>query len=101
MNPADPKRLRRVRRWSAGLALAAAVLFGQGLVEWAGLARRQCQLDRRLAKLSEERERLTQEQQRLETDPGYVEGLIRTTFKWAQDGELVIPLNEPSDRESR
>jgi cell division protein FtsB len=98
MSPSDPKRARRARRWTLGLFLAAAVLFGPGLVQWVGLRWRQHQLDRRLARLSAERVRLTQEQQRLETDPGYVEGLIRTTFKWAQDGELVITLDEPEAR---
>ena len=94
MSLTDPKRAQRVHRWSLGLLLAAAALFGPGLVAWIGLSWRQHALDRRLATLSAERKRLTQEQQRLETDPGYVEGLIRTTFKWAQKDELVIPLDE-------
>ena len=98
MNIADPKRARRVRRWSLGVGLAAVALFGPGLVGWTTLTSRQHQLDRRLVVLSAEREGLARKQQRLETDPSYVEGLIRTTFKWAQDGELVIPLDEPSGR---
>ena len=98
MSSADPKRTRRVRRWLLGAGCAMALLFGPGVVEWAGLSWRQHQIDRQLARLSAEQVWLTQEQQRLETDPGYVEGLIRTTFKWAQDGELVIPLDEPSGR---
>ena len=76
------------------MLIAVAAVFGPGLVAWIGLSWRQHALDRRLATLSAERKRLTQEQQRLETDPGYVEGLIRTTFKWAQKDELVIPLDE-------
>jgi cell division protein FtsB len=95
---ADPRQTRRARRWGLGIGLAVTALFGPGLVEWGSLMWRQHQLDRRLAQLSAERERLTQQQQRLEHDPGYVEGVIRTTFKWAQDGELVIPLDEPSNR---
>ena len=94
MNPADLKRAHRVRCWAFGVLIAVAAVFGPGLVAWIGLSWRQHALDRRLATLSAERKRLTQEQQRLETDPGYVEGLIRTTFKWAQKDELVIPLDE-------
>ena len=98
MSFVDPRQIRHVRRWSLGVGLAAVALFGPGLVEWGRLAWRQHQLDRRLAWLSAERQRLTQEQQRLEHDPGYVEGMIRTTFKWAQDGELVIPVDQPDGR---
>ena len=98
MSPAGAKR---ALRWSLGVGLAAVALFGPGLVEWGRLSWRQHQLDRRLARLSAERQRLTQEQQRLEHDPGYVEGMIRTTFKWAQDGELVIPTGEPESRQPR
>jgi cell division protein FtsB len=49
-------------------------------------------LDRRLAELDARHEALLQEQTRLESDPTYVEGLIRSTFKWAKPGEYVIPL---------
>ena len=97
----DLKHARSVHRWSLGVGLAAAALFGPGLVGWATLTWRQHQLDRRLVVLSAEREGLARKQQRLETDPSYVEGLIRTTFKWAQDGELVIPLDEPNGRQNR
>jgi hypothetical protein len=96
MKPSDPVRAAQRRRWSLGLTVAGILVFGPGLLQWTGLSWRQHQLDRRLASLSAERERLAKEQQRLETDPGYVEGLIRTTFKWAQDGELVIPLDPDS-----
>jgi cell division protein FtsB len=100
MKPADPVRATQLRRWSLGVGAASVLVFGPGLLQWIGLSWRQHQLDRRLASLSAERERLVKEQQRLETDPGYVEGLIRTTFKWAQDGELVIPLDEPAGRQN-
>ena len=94
MSPAKP---RHSRRWAIGL-VTAAVIFGPGLVQWGQLSWRERQLDWRLARLSAERERLTRQQERLETDPGYMEGLIRTTFKWAQDGELVIPLDDSRNR---
>jgi hypothetical protein len=101
MIPADPVRAQRLRRWALGLSASAVLVFGPGLLQWSGMRWRQYQLDRRLAALSAERDRLVKEQQRLDTDPGYVEGLIRTTFKWAQDGELVIPLEEPPGRQNR
>jgi cell division protein FtsB len=53
----------------------------------------QRRLDRQLAALAEERERLQIEQQRLQTDSTYVEGRIRSTFKVARPGEIVIPLD--------
>ncbi len=101
MNPAEPKRARGVRRWTFGVLIAVAAIFGPGLAQWVRLSWRERQLDGRLVRLSAERERLTQEQQRLETDPSYVEGLIRTTFKWAQKDELVIPLDGSDVRQHR
>ena len=64
---------------------------------------RQRKLDHQLAELASRKESLTQEQKRLETDPGYMEGLIRSTFKMSQPGEYVIPLasnssSQPSKR---
>ena len=45
---------------------------------------------------------LAQEQVRFQLDPTYVEGLIRSTFKFAQPGEYVIPLeSRPSSDEHR
>ncbi len=70
-----------------------AVLFGPGLLQMAGLSFRQWQLDRQLSALAAQRAQLTAEQERLQSDPAYVEGLIRSTFKVAQPGELVIPLD--------
>ena len=82
-----------------GAGLVGLVLFGPGLCDWARMSLMQRRLDRRLAALSAERERLTHEQERLTSDPGYVEGLIRSTFKVAQPGEYVIQL-EPSSPQS-
>ncbi len=88
------------RRWLTGLGLAAVLLFGPGLYYYIRLSVLQWRLDRRLAALSAERERLTQEQARLQSDATYVEGLIRSTFKWARPGEYVVPL-EPSREPAR
>ncbi len=38
------------------------------------------------------------EQQQLMSNPIYVEGLIRSTFKVAQPDEYVVPLNDRSSR---
>ena len=88
-------RTRRIIVGVGGLALA---LFGPGAYQWARLSLTQHRLDRRLAQLALERERLTRERQRLESDPAYVEGLIRSTFKLSQPGEYVIPLESASSR---
>ena len=82
-------------RWIIGVSFVAAALFGPGLYDFFWLSLAQRRLDRRLAVLAAERERLSQEEARLRSDPAYVEGLIRSTFKLAQPGEVVIPL-EPA-----
>ncbi len=76
--------------WAVGLGL---LLFGPGLVQMARLAWEQRRLDRQLAQLQSRQDALRTEAQRLRTDPAYMEGLIRTTFKYAQPGEYVIPLD--------
>ena len=48
-----------------------------------------------MRELKAQHERLSAEQARLASDPTYVEGLIRTTFKVAQPGEYVVPLEDP------
>ena len=76
----------------AGWALPA------GLVHLARLSLMQRKLDRRLADLSAQHDRLTQEQARLQSDPTYLEGLIRSTFKVAKPGEVVIPIDQRAAR---
>jgi cell division protein FtsB len=74
------------------VSVAALVLFGPGAVQWLQLEWRQRRLDRQLAELQAKQQQLIAEEARLRSDPAYVEGLIRTTFKYAKPGELVIPL---------
>jgi cell division protein FtsB len=62
----------------------------------ARLSWEQRRLDRQLAQLKAAHAQLTAEETRLRTDPAYVEGLIRTTFKYAKPGEFVIPLDGDS-----
>ena len=80
-------------RWLLGVGLAGLILLGPGTYELIQLSIRQHRLDRRLAALRTEHERLAKEQERLQSDPAYLEGLIRTTFKVSQPGEFVIPLD--------
>ena len=87
------QRLRQVAGWLLGVGLVGLVLFGPGSYELIRLSIRQYRLDRQLATLKAEQERLAKEQERLQSDPAYLEGLIRTTFKVSQPGELVIPLD--------
>jgi len=91
-------RLRKRPQLTTAALIALALIFGPSLYHLVGLSLEQRRLDRRLTELSKRQEALTQEQQRLTSDPTYVEGLIRSTFKLAQPGELVIPLDEPSRR---
>ena len=86
----------RWRRWAVPAGVAVLVVFGPGLVEFIRLSVMEWRLDRRLATLARAQEAQAQEQERLTKDPAYVEGLIRTTFKLAKPGELVISL--PANR---
>ena len=81
-------------RWALPLSLVALLIFGPGMVQLARLSLMQRTLDRRLADLSLRQDRLAQEQQRLQSDPAYLEGLIRSTFKVAKPGEIVIPVTD-------
>ena len=86
----------RVRhRWIAAAALAAAV-FGPGLWYWARLRWQRVTLEHRLRRLTAAHQRLEIQQEQLTANPIYVEGLIRSTFKVAKPGELVVPLRSDS-----
>ncbi|MBI3321765.1 MAG: hypothetical protein HYZ91_05805 [Candidatus Omnitrophica bacterium] len=87
----DGEARRRIP-WIVAILMAGFALFGSGLADLARLSWLQWKLERQLSSLAVERERLSQEQQRLESDPAYLEGFIRTTFKVAAPGEYVIPL---------
>ncbi len=82
------------------LAALAALLFGPDAYQWARLSWTQWRLDRQLSSLTAEKDRLTKARARLQSDPTYVEGLIRSTFKVSQPGEYVVPLNTtpPKDK---
>ena len=94
----DRLRRRRRRQVQAAIGLLILALFGPGTYHWVRLSLAQRRLDRQLVALTAEQARLTGEQQRLQSDSAYVEGLIRSTFKLAQPGELVVPLDTPSKR---
>ena len=83
--------------------IATGVLLGFALgpvcLQWIHLQGVQWTLDRRLAQLTAQRAQLIQEQQRLQSDPAYVEGLIRSTFKVSQPGEYVVPLDAAPTRD--
>ena len=78
-------------RWILGASLLGLAVFGPGLCDLVRLSRLQRRLDRRLSALAVERETLVQEERRLRSDPAYIEGLIRSTFKVARPSEYVIP----------
>lgn len=90
---------RPSRRLITGLIIGG-VLFGPGLYDMIHMMARQRKLDRELAVLASRKASLTEEAKRLETDPGYTEGLIRSTFKMALPGELVVPLASKDSQQS-
>ena len=91
------KRTRRI----LVVSVVGLALLGPGLVEWVRLSIRQRQLDRQIARLFAQQEQLQHERERLESDPTYVEGLIRSTFKLAQPGEYVVPLDSKLSSDER
>ena len=93
--------MEKPSRRIVGLSLIIAVLFGPGLFHLTWLSARQWRLHQRLQTLKARHEQLAAEQIRIESDPAYVEGLIRTTFKVAQPGEYVIPLEGSKTSRSR
>ena len=97
---AQGSRLKAQGKRSVLLVVIAvvALLFGPNTYQLIRLYWRERQLDHRLAQLAAEQDRLLKEQQRFVSDPTYVEGLIRSTFKVAQPGEIVIPLDDSSPR---
>jgi cell division protein FtsB len=82
----------RTRRALALGIVAVAALFAPFAVQITSASLEEWRLDRRLAQVSRERKQLIEERRRLNDDPTYVEGLIRSTFKLAKPGEIVIPL---------
>ena len=89
------RRARPVLVWGVWLT---AIVFGPGLYQLLRLTWTQWRLDRQLSRLSIQQEQLRAEQARLQSDPVYIEGRIRSTFKVAQPGEVVIPLESKKIR---
>ena len=92
MNPRTP--------WAFVLGVLGLVIFGQGMYHLGRLWLMQRTLDRQLAELSDRQDHLKQEQARLQSDPTYLEGLIRSTFKVAKPGEVVIPVEQRPARDT-
>ncbi|MBI3010008.1 MAG: septum formation initiator family protein [Candidatus Omnitrophica bacterium] len=89
----------RTRRRTRLVLLGLGLFLGPGLFHLVSLHLRERSLDRKLKRLEVQQEALVRERDRLKKDPTYVEGLIRSTFKVAKPGEVVIPLtNSPDDR---
>jgi cell division protein FtsB len=91
------------RPWIIGVSVALVIVFGPGWLHGLRLAWRRHVVERKLQRLEAVHQELAQEHERLTSDPVYVEGLIRSTFKVAKPGELVIPLDadEPRSASSR
>ncbi len=82
--------MKHVRRGWLWVLITLALIFGPGAAQWLRLSWHERALDRRLRELEATHQQLSDEQQRLASDPVYVEGLIRSTFKMAKPGELVV-----------
>ena len=85
---------QRTRRLIGVSLLVGLILFGPGIWHLLDLSFQQYRLERQLAALEARQQALQLEETRLTSDQTYMEGLIRTTFKWAKPGEYVIALEE-------
>jgi cell division protein FtsB len=81
--------------------LIAALLFGPGAAQQAWFSVKQWRLERRLRALQTRHAQLLAERQQLESDPAYVEGRIRATFKVAKPGEYIVPLDDTNPSRNR
>ena len=84
--------------WIIGLSAAGALVFGSGLIQQIQLAIRRHAVSRDVKRLEATHQALLEERRRLTSDPVYLEDRVRSTFKVAKPGELVVPLDsdEPS-----
>ena len=84
---------QRLRRWMPWV-IGSAVIFGPGAVAQVQAGWWEYQLSKQVRELRVARAELSEERTRLESDPVYVEGLIRTTFKVANPDEVVVILGD-------
>ena len=90
-----PKRQHRFL-----IALAVAAVVGPGLWQMAQLAIEQHAMVAKLDHMHTYHHALAREHERLTTDPIFVEGLIRSTFRVAKPNEFVVRLDRDGVRSS-
>ncbi len=78
----------------------AAVFFGPGMYYSLHLSWKQRQLTRQLEQLQAQQQALLAKHQRLTHDPVYLEDAVRSTFKVAMPGEIVVPRDETNSSTS-
>ena len=82
------------------VAVVAALALGPGAVQQAVIVCKQRKMDHKLIALQRSHEQLLREHSRLMSNPVYVEGLMRSTFKVAKRDEFVVTI-DPSDLNDR
>ena len=75
------------------------IAFGPGFISLVGQSWASFRLERKLHQLHATQQALATERERLTSDPTYIEGLTRSTFKVAKPGELVVPLESASTQD--
>ncbi|MBI2884729.1 MAG: septum formation initiator family protein [Candidatus Omnitrophica bacterium] len=88
---------RRRTAWLIGAALLAAV-FGPGTLQWLQISWQHHTVSGRIRALEAQQQALQAERERLTHDTTYLEGLVRSTFKVAKPGELVVPMDDASSK---
>ncbi|PIQ83035.1 MAG: cell division protein FtsB [Candidatus Omnitrophica bacterium CG11_big_fil_rev_8_21_14_0_20_64_10] len=83
-----------------GVLLAAAVVYGPGLLRWAELKANEARLSAEVRDLKEENRMLTQEIDRLRKDPAYAESVAREQLGFTRPGEKIIRLNPDGSAEN-
>ncbi len=85
-----------VRRY-LWLVILCAVIFGPDAWHSVQMHFQERRVDQRLAVLDADFEHYQQEKERLTEDDTYIEGMIRSTFKYSRPNEVVIPLKAENE----
>jgi len=68
-------------------------LLGRSAIDYVRLSFQERRLNRQLERVQSRHEDLIKRRERFQSDPAYVEGLIRSTFRQARKDEYVISLS--------
>jgi cell division protein FtsB len=81
--------------WKIGIAAAVLfVIFLPGITRYTQLKARQARLDSGIEKLRVDEAGLRKEQDKLQSDPTYIEKVVRDKLQVANEGETIVRINK-------